>query len=276
VKQATKPTLNLFEEHFGFTQTPFTKNTHPPMVLDGQQEMKARLLLATREQGIALATGQRGCGKSTTLRQFGDELDPNRYLVLDIPNPASGLTGVYRDLVRKMGYDPSFFKPHLVSQLREALAQQANRERQVVILCDEADCFNDSWLEDLRMLLSDKLDSTSLATLILVGNTTLSARLRLVSHEALWGRINFRYQLKPLDLRQTAEYIHHHVKVAGYQGDALFSDGFIAKAQEYTHGILRRINQLCSYSLVAAKVRGAKVIDEAIFLQAQRDLDEDL
>ncbi len=278
MKKTASPIVSPLEEYFGFATMPFSKGTPRQnlMVLEGQQEMLARCMLATREQGIALVTGQGGCGKSTTLRQFRDSLDPTRYVVLEISNPAPGLTGVYRDLVRRLGHDPSYFKPHLVSQLREALEQQAVRERRAVILCDEAHRFTDRWLEDLRMILSDDLDATSLATLILVGDTTLSARLRMVCHEALWGRINYRYQLKPLDLRQTAEYIEHHVRVAGYRGDALFSDGFIARVQEYTRGILRRINQACSHALFAAKNSGAKIIDEAVFTQVQVELDEDL
>ncbi len=98
----------------------------------------------------------------------------------------------------------------------------------------------------------------------------------MAAHDALWSRINVRYQLKPLNLQETAAYIAHHVKTAGYRGNALFSDGFIAKAFEYTRGLPRRINQICTYSLLAAKATGAKIIDEAIFQRAQFDLDEDL
>lgn len=270
--------ISPVEQFFGFTMMPFSRSMPKDklMSINGQQEMLARCQLATREQGIALVTGRGGCGKSTTLRQFRDSLDPNRYVVLEISNPASGLTGVYRDLVRRLGHDPSYFKPHLVSQLREALEKQVTRERRAVILCDEAHRFTDSWLEDLRMIISGELDATSLATLILSGDTSLSARLRMECHEALWGRINYRYQLKPLDLRETAEYIQHHVKVAGYRGEALFSDGFIARVREYTGGLLRRINQACTYALVAAVAANAKVIDEAIFQQVQIDLDQDL
>jgi type II secretory pathway predicted ATPase ExeA len=186
------------------------------------------------------------------------------------------LTGIYRELVRSLGHVPSFFKPHLVCQVRRALGELANRERQAVILVDESHHLTDAWLEDIRMLLSEDIDARSLATTIFVGDTSLSGRLRMARHEALWSRINYRYQLKPLDLQGTAEYIHHHVRAAGYRGEALFSDGFIAKAGEYTRGLPRRINQLCKYSLIAAAARGTRVIDEAIFLQAQSDLDEDL
>jgi type II secretory pathway predicted ATPase ExeA len=276
-EQKTVPQDPL-EEFFGFHKMPFIREVSLDSLLSlrGQEEMQARLRLAIREQGIALVTGPGGCGKSTTLRSFYHHLDSNRYLVLYVPNPAPGLTGVYRDLLRTLGYEPTYFKPQLVSQLRFALAEVAARERRTVILFDEAHRLTDNWLEDLRMLLSANMDASSLATLVLVGHPDLSSRLRMTCHEALWGRINIRYQLKPLNLQDTAEYIAHHVKSAGYRGDALFSDGFIVKAFEYTRGLLRRINQICTCSLIAAKAQGAKIIDEAIFQRAQSDLDEDL
>ncbi len=278
MKDQKTAALDPIEEYFGFHRMPFVREVSLDSLLSlrGQEEMQARLRLAIREQGIALVTGLGGSGKSTTLRCFYHHLDSNRYLVLYVPNPASGLTGVYRDLLRSLGYEPTYFKPQLVSQLRFALTEVAARERRTVILFDDAHKLTDNWLEELRMLLSANMDASSLATLVLVGHPELSTRLRMTCHEALWGRINIRYQLKPLNLQETAEYIAHHVKSVGYRGDALFSDGFVVKAFEYTRGLLRRINQICTYSLIAAKAQGAKIIDETIFQRAQADLDEDL
>jgi type II secretory pathway predicted ATPase ExeA len=246
------------------------------MVIEGQEEMRARLQQAMRHQDIALVTARGGCGKSTALRRFTHGLDTNRYLILYVPNPAPGLTGVYRDLLKTLGHEPTYFRPQLVSQVRIALGEVAAKGRQIVILVDEAHRLTNGWLEDLRMLLSTDMDARSLATLVLVGHPDLRERLRMASMEALRGRINVRYNLKPLNLQETAAYIAHHVKVAGYRGDTLFSDGFIARAFEYADGVPRVINQLCSISLVAAVAADAKVIDETIFQKAQLDLEEGL
>ena len=264
-------------EYFGFHSMPFSRSipVHKLLNLTGQEEMHARLRAAFREQGIALVTGPGGCGKSTALRSFVEKLDSNRYLVLYIPNPAPGLTGVYRDMLKTLGHEPTYFRPQLVSQVRIALKEAITKGRQVIILFDEAHRLTDVWLEDLRMLLSIDMDAGSLATLILVGHPELRSRLRMTVHEALFSRINIRYQLKLLSLQETASYIDHHVKTAGYRGNALFSDGFTAKAFEYTRGNPRRVNQLCVYSLLAAKATGSKVIDEGIFLRAKLDLDEE-
>lgn len=273
----TKPQeANPLEAYFGFQRMPFVRNlpVEDLLELPGQQEMIARLRQAMREQGIALVTGRGGCGKSTALRVFEHQLDPNRERALYVPNPAPGVTGVYRDIVEKLGFEPSFFKPHLVSQVRQALGEVARRGRRAVLLVDEAHRLTNDWLEDLRMLLSAEMDSASLATLVLVGHPDLASRLKMANHEALWGRINYRYRLKPLTLQQTAEYIAHHVRVVGYRGEALFSDGFIALAYEYTEGMPRRVNQLCTYALVAAVGAGARVIDETLFQQARHDLED--
>jgi type II secretory pathway predicted ATPase ExeA len=264
-------------EYFGFHSMPFSRKmpVHKLLSLNGQEEMHARLRTAFREQGIALVTGPGGCGKSTALRSFVEQLDSSRYLVLYIPNPAPGLTGVYRDMLMTLGHEPTYFRPQLVSQVRIALKQAITKGRQVIILFDEAHRLTDIWLEDLRMLLSIDMDSDSLATLILVGHPELRTRLRMAMHESLLSRINIRYQLKLLNLQETAAYIDHHVKTAGYRGSALFSDGFTAKAFEYTRGNPRRLNQLCIYSLLAAKATSSKIIDEAIFQRAKLDLDEE-
>lgn len=47
-----------------------------------------------------------------------------------------------------------------------------------------------------------------LATMILAGDNTLNERLRMICHEPLRGRIRYRYQLKPLDLTETKDYVN--------------------------------------------------------------------
>jgi type II secretory pathway predicted ATPase ExeA len=277
-EDAGAPPTDALSHYYGFHAMPFTR--HIPvdklLPLPGQLEMQARIRQAMSDQGIAVVTGVAGCGKSTVLRLLVSRLDPNRVQVLYVPNPANGLTGIYRDFLKTLGHQPTYFHPQLVSQVRVALQEVARKGRETVILCEEAHRMTDNWLEDMRMLLAVNLDLDAIASLVLVGEPPLRQRLRLTIHEALWSRINVRYQLKPLSLQETAEYITHHVKVAGYRGGQLFSDGFIAKAFDYTRGVPRRINQLCTYALLAAKAAGTTVIDETIFQRAQVDLDEDI
>ena len=100
--------LDVVLAYFGFQRMPFSRTipTHQLMPLAGQKEMQARLRLAMRDDGIALVTGVGGCGKSTALRAFRDQLDQNRVKVLYAPNPAPGLTGIYREFLTTLGHSP--------------------------------------------------------------------------------------------------------------------------------------------------------------------------
>ena len=267
---------NAVETYFGFTKPPFPHCVASSDMMEhsGLKELLARLQMAVRDQSIALVIGQGGMGKSSSLRKFRDTLDPNRYNILAISNPASGLTGICRDLVRRLGHEPSYFKPHLVTQLREALQLQAARDRQNIILCDESGSLTDDWLRDLRMILSADLDAIQYATLILAGDYTLKERIRMACHESLRGRIRFRYEFRPLDLSQTKEYVSHYIRLAGYRGESIFSDGFLARMHEYTRGVPRAINQACLLALLACTIRETRIADETIWAIVQTELEQ--
>ena len=98
----------MFQEFFGFTQLPFSRAiaTSDLFVTTGHKELAARLNFLVRERGFGLVTGDVGAGKSTAVRAFTASLDPNRYLVLYLANPTTGLTGIYRELLLALGHEP--------------------------------------------------------------------------------------------------------------------------------------------------------------------------
>ena len=107
------------------------------------------------------------------------------------------------------------------------------------MIIDEAHLLTQPMLEELRLLFSDKMDSESLATLVLVGHPDLRRTLHLSVHEAFYQRLAMRYHLGSLDLQETIGYVRHHVKVAGYNAGQLFTDDAITRIFEYTKGLPR-------------------------------------
>lgn len=128
-------------------------------------------------------------------------------------------------------------------------------------------------LEQLRLLFSAQMDSQSLATLLLVGHTSLRTTLRLAVHEAFYQRLAVRFHLPPFDLAETIGYVRHHVQAAGFGGGTLFTDDAISRVFEYTKGLPRRINQLCTTALMAGAIDKKSVIDEASVRKAIADLE---
>lgn len=125
------------------------------------------------------------------------------------------------------------------------------------------------------MILSGDLDAMHYATLILSADNTIKDRLRMACHESLRGRIRFRYELKPLDPAQAKEYINHHLRIAGYRGESIYSDGFLARLYDYTRGVPRAIIQACLLALMAATLRDTRIADESIWNLVHQELEQD-
>ncbi len=266
----------MFQEFYGFSAMPFSRGlaTSKLFLASGQEELKARLAYLVRERGIGLITGEIGSGKSTALRAFVDSLDPTRYSVVYTANPLIGISGFYREVLTQLGEPVPLFRQQMVLSIRRAFDTLTNeRKKTPVVIVDEAHLVNQRMLEELRLLLNARMDSQAAAALVLVGHTELRRTLRLSIHEALWQRTSVRYHLRPLDLTETGAYIRHQVEVAGYRGQALFSDGFVAKAYDYTKGIPRQINLVCTHALMAGCAEQRQVLDEQVLRQVVADLE---
>jgi general secretion pathway protein A len=268
----------MFQEFYGFSSLPFSRTiaTKDLFSTAGQKELSARLAYLVRERGLGLVTGEIGSGKSTAVRAFAAALDFNRYLVVYLANPTTGITGLYRDLLLQLGVEPPFSKPRLVARIRSALDDLiSNKHRAPVIVLDEAHLLTQPMFEQLRLLFSDKMDSQSLATVVLVGHPDLRRTLHLTIHEAFNQRLAVRYHLGPLDLQETIGYVKHQAQVAGHKAGMLFTDDALQRVFEYTKGIPRRINQVCTTALMAGLIDQKSVLDESTIRKAIADIDHE-
>jgi general secretion pathway protein A len=268
----------MFQQFFGFTCSPFSKSIPTADLFGsaGQKELAARLTFLVRERGFGLLTSEFGSGKSTAVRAFAASLDFNRYLVIHLDNPTTGITGLYRDLLLNLGQRPPYTAARMVTAIRLAFDDLISNKRRIpLVIIDEAHLLSQSMLEQLRLLLSDKMDSQSLATLLLVGHPSLRSTLRLTVHEAFQQRLTMRYLLPPLDLQETIGYVKHHLRVAGTTNPAIFTDDAITRIFEYTKGFPRRINQACITALMAAMIDQKFTVDESTIRKAIADLEHE-
>jgi type II secretory pathway predicted ATPase ExeA len=266
----------MYQEFYGFTRLPFDKDIAPDDLFASQpqQEMAARLTFLLRQQGLGLVSGDIGAGKSTAIRSFTARLDPNRYVVIYLSNPTIGVSGLYRDILAALHHQPPFSKPRLVAAIRAALADLVYSKRRFPLLVmDEAHLLPPQAFEQFRLLISAQMDSQSLASLVLVGQPTLRDILRLATNQAFYQRLTVRYHLPPLDLQNCIAYIKHHIQLAGYQGGNLFTDDAMTRIFDYTKGVPRQINLVCTTALLAAMIDKKQLIDEATIRKVIADMD---
>jgi type II secretory pathway predicted ATPase ExeA len=266
--------MTALRDFFGFTTTPFTKSivSQDLYASRGHREIQGRLAFALQERLPALLTGDVGTGKSTAVRAFAHTLDHNLYPVVYLSNPHLGITALYREILLALQVEPAFGFMRLLPQLRATLRDLARKGRYVLLIVDEAHLLPPELFDQLRFLLNDEMDSASLIALVLLGQPDLAHKLRFAPYEALHQRIAVRYHLRPFDLEETAGYIKHHMRVAGYQGQ-LFSDSFLSGVHHHTKGVARKINNVCRNALLLGATEQKQILDQDDLKRVLLDLE---
>jgi len=258
-------TVQRLQAHYGFTRMPFGRNLPPGMLHrhPGHGEAVARITWCVDQHALGVITGEVGAGKTVAVRAATAALDTSRHVVIYLPNPSVGVRGMLHHIVATLGRTPSFYTATLAPQAADALAaEHAERGRTPVVVIDEAHLLDNQQLEAIRMLSNHDMDSGSPFAALLVGQPTLRQRLRLGVLAALDQRISVRCTLTGMNDQETADYLTHHLKLAG-RSDTLFSDDALALIHQVSRGLPRAVNNLAVQALVAAYAGKKNIVDES-------------
>ena len=263
--------------HFGLARTPFGKSIDAKDLFSRQahQEAVARITFCVVESALGVVTGDVGAGKTVSVRAAVAALDPARHQVIYIANPAFGTRGLYVTIVRALGAEPRYQRAELMAQATDLLAaEEAERHRRVVLICDEAHLLEPAQLEELRLLTNSEMDSASAFAGILVGQPTLNRQLRMGLFAALDQRIATRFSIKPMDIGESAAYLRHHLALAGRE-EPLFADDAVARLHRLSNGLPRMLNNAAIAALIAAASDGKDLVDDACAKKAVAELTQD-
>jgi Holliday junction resolvasome RuvABC ATP-dependent DNA helicase subunit len=123
-------------------------------------------------------------------------------------------------------------------------------------------------LEELRLLGNLEASSGKALQILLVAQPTLLATMRSAELAALWQRTAIRVELEPLALQEAADYLLHHVRVAGGRPERLFSDEALELLAHQTHGVPRLLNQAAHQALHLTAETGSAQVDAEAALEA--------
>lgn len=257
--------IERLQAHWGFTRMPFGRELAPGMLHrhTAHGEATARITWSVGERALGVITGEVGVGKTVAVRAALAALDPARHAVIYLGNPAVGTRGILHAIVVALGGTPRFHHATLIPQAADALAtEQAERGRTPVLVIDEAHLLDHSQLEGVRMLTNHEMDSRSPFACLLVGQPTLRRRIKLGQLAALDQRIAVRYHMSGMTIEETADYLRHHLGLAG-RSDTLFSDDAITLIHQTSRGYPRAVNNLAIQSLLAAFTATKAIVDES-------------
>jgi type II secretory pathway predicted ATPase ExeA len=263
--------------HFGFTKLPFSKTISAKDLLDraSHQEAVARIRFCIGESLLGVITGEVGVGKTVAVRAAMNQLDHAAHHVVYVANPTVGTRGLYVTIVRALGAVPRGFTAELVAQTQSLLAaEEHERRRRVVLVIDESHLLLPDQLEAIRLLTNADMDAATSCSLLLVGQPTLARQLRMGIFAALDQRIATRYQIAPMDLSESAEYLRHHLALVG-RTDPLFADDAIARLHKASLGLPRMLNNAATAALIAATTAGKALVDDDCAKKAVAELTRD-
>lgn len=106
------------------------------------------------------------------------------------------------------------------------------------------------------------MDSKSLLSLILVGQSELWDTLRLRRFEPVYQCISAHYRLPSLEEGQSLEYIRHQMSLS--KANMVFPENIVKRIYQFTHGIPRIINNICRHCLIDIEANGMELVDDTV------------
>jgi type II secretory pathway predicted ATPase ExeA len=263
----------MYEAHFGLRERPFSKTPDPRFLFlsRGHREALARMQYAVEERDLVLLTGGIGCGKTTLSRALMDTLDDS-FKVVCLINPRLTPVEFLNSLARHLGVtEPARFKVDLLEQIGKILYEYYENGMTPVVVIDEAQLvpYKETF-DEIRLLTNFQLDDRNLISIVLMGQPELKKRLNHRVYEPLRQRIGMQYDLQPLNLAETAEYLDFRTVKAGGQ-PGLFDVVAVEAIYAYSSGTPRMINHAASLALLECFGRGesrvGRLVIDAVMLE---------
>src|SRR6476619_3412936 len=216
----------MYNAFFGFTQNPFNMSPDPSFLFRSEQheEALASLIYGVQSRkGFIAITGEVGTGKTTMLECLRAFLNAQQITFASLFN--SRLT--FEQFFELLAYDLDLrcnrlSKTEVLLSLNNMLLERASAGRTTVLIVDEAHNLDWDVLEEIRLLGNLENRRGKLLQIILSGQQELDRKLEAPEFRQLKQRIALRCVLKPLDLKESIDYITARLSVAGMQDQEVF------------------------------------------------------
>lgn len=263
----------MYLEFFKLRESPFQLVADARYFYAGADHQEALAGLEetiTRRRGLAVLTGEPGCGKSFLVGVLEARLGASAQLA-KVSRPPDSPRQLLRATARALGIDARNDDDRLAlsQQLEAVLETSLRRGRVVAVVFDEAQDLPDDALEEIRLLWNMETQGQRLLQIVLAGQGQLRDRLRQDRWEALRQRVAIACHLGSFNRPDTFRYVIHRCRIAAEaECQMRFTQHALESIYHYSRGLPRKINQLCENVLILAAARGTlrihgSLVDEA-------------
>lgn len=266
----------MFLDFYHLHQQPFGVTPDPAFLYPSRTHCEA---LDSLTEGILGGWGflalvaEPGMGKTTLLYQVLEGLRDKARAAFLFQTQCNSRE-FFQYLLSELGVDATGLGlVALHNKLNEMLFAEMLAGRRFVLIVDEAQNLDDSVLETIRLLSNFETSNTKLLQIVLAGQPQLGEKLGQKRLAQLLQRIAVVARLEALSPEETAGYIRHRLKVAGYCGEALFEPEALALIAERSQGVPRTINRICFNALREAYAQESHTVSPEIIEKALRRSD---
>jgi type II secretory pathway predicted ATPase ExeA len=262
----------MYESHFGLRQRPFRSTPDLAAYYPANAHEDALHLLrqaVADDEPIALLYGEPGTGKTLVAGQLLERLGDGISRVF-ITN---GHLQRRADLLQAILYDLGMpYEGRAEQELRLAVTERLLSDfaagRRTVLVIDEAHHLPADLLEELRLLGNLETPNGRAVQTVLIAQPQILETLQRPDLRALSQRLTVRAELGRLTPEESADYVLHHLRVAGARPEALIDDEALTLIARGSGGIPRVINQIAHMALGLTCDAGAGRLDAEGVLEA--------
>lgn len=258
----------MYKKFFGLRENPFNVNPDPRYLFTTPHIEEALSCLSygiQTRKGFILLTGEVGTGKTTLINKLLEWLRGRGFSTAYIFNPRLSEEQFFDFMMADFGLpcDPKS-KSRVLLQLNQWLLERYRQGGTAVLIVDEAQTLSSTVLEEIRLLTNLETYTEKLLQIVLAGQPELEGKLKRPELRQLRQRVTLRAKTYALTPEETEGYIASRLRVAGGEGEGVFTPEAVAKIYGHSRGIPRLINLLCEQALITAFADQRKPVDGVI------------
>ena len=265
----------MYQQFFQFRRLPFqlTPDPHFFFFTARHEEAFNQAFFGVKERkGFMVLTGEVGTGKTTLSRLLIEHVGQHTRSAL-LFNPNLTTVELLQSINHDFGIaDQSYSKKVLTDTLNQFLLEQLLHGGNALLIIDEAQTLPIECLEEIRLLSNLETPRAKLLQILLIGQPELGDKLALPQLRQLNQRITIRANLTPLEPQEVVDYIQFRLWRAGGREAVHFEPAALDLVVRYSGGIPRLVNAICDRALLAAYVRGTRLINGHLMYQAIGEL----
>lgn len=269
----------MYQRFFGLRESPFNVNPDPRYLYMTRhiQEALAGLTYGIQNRkGFILLTGEVGTGKTTLLNRLLDWLRGQRVATAYIFNSQLEVNHLFDYMMADFEIPcESREKSQVLLRLNTWLLERYRAGETAALIVDEAQNLSPEVLEEIRLLTNLETATEKLLQIVLTGQPELEEKLKLPQLRQLRQRITLRCRTAPLTLEETFGYIAERLRIAGANGEPIFSKEAIQTVHMYSRGIPRVVNLLCEHAMINAYVDTLRPVPAHLVEEVAREFQLD-